>query len=85
MDEGTVIKISSASAESAIPNLPVYSMAKGGIDSFTRVDADGYGLDIWLNAIRPGLVVIKQTEGVYTGGDPRYETIKTRTTDEGVV
>ena len=80
MDDGSIINISSVSAECAIPNLAVYSIAKGGIDSFTRVAAEEYGPEIRVNAIRPGFVVTEQTEDVYTAGDPRYEIITSRTT-----
>ncbi|WP_321168884.1 SDR family oxidoreductase [Halorubrum sp. CBA1125] len=80
MESGAVINISSASAEAALPNLAVYSTAKGGIDAFTRVAAEEYGPEIRVNAIRPGFVLTEQTDGVYTDGDPRYETIKSRTT-----
>ncbi|WP_225336383.1 SDR family NAD(P)-dependent oxidoreductase [Halomicrobium urmianum] len=82
MGEGSIINMASASAESAIPNLAAYTTAKGGIDSFTRVAAEEYGPEIRVNAIRPGFVITEQTEGTYTDGEPRYETIKDRTTDE---
>ncbi|WP_436928997.1 SDR family NAD(P)-dependent oxidoreductase [Halosimplex halobium] len=81
MDTGSVINISSASVESAIPNLAAYSMAKGGIDAFTRVAAEEFGPEIRVNAIRPGFVVTEQTKGTYTSGEPRFETIKSRTTN----
>ncbi|WP_226013353.1 SDR family NAD(P)-dependent oxidoreductase [Halomicrobium salinisoli] len=82
MGEGSIINMASASAESAIPNLAAYTTAKGGIDSFTRVAAEEYGPEIRVNAIRPGFVITEQTEGTYTDGEPRYETIKDRTTNE---
>jgi len=82
MSEGSIINMASASAESAIPNLAPYTTAKGGIDAFTRVAAEEYGPEIRVNAIRPGFVVTEQTQGTYTEGEPRYETIKDRTTNE---
>ncbi len=82
MDSGSILNISSASTVSAIPNLAAYSTAKGGIDAFTRVAAEEFGPEIRVNAIRPGFVVTEQTKGTYTEGEPRYETIKTRTTNE---
>jgi NAD(P)-dependent dehydrogenase (short-subunit alcohol dehydrogenase family) len=80
MDEGAVVHVASASAETAIPNLAAYSAAKGGIDAFTRVAAEELGPEIRVNAVRPGFVVTEQTRGTYTEGDPRYETISERTT-----
>jgi NAD(P)-dependent dehydrogenase (short-subunit alcohol dehydrogenase family) len=82
MDEGAIVNIASVSALSAIPNLAAYTAAKGGIDSFTRAAAEELGPEIRVNAIRPGFVVTGQTEGTYTDGEPRYETIKSRTTNE---
>lgn len=82
MGEGAVINIASASALSAIPNLAAYTAAKGGVDAFTRAAAEELGPEIRVNAIRPGFVITGQTEGTYTDGEPRYETIKRRTTNE---
>ncbi len=82
MDEGAIIHIASASASTAIPDLAAYSTAKGGIDAFTRVAAEELGPEIRVNAIRPGFILTEQTQGTYTDGEPRYETIKARTTNE---
>jgi len=80
MDEGTVVHIASASGETAIPNLAAYSAAKGGLDTLVRVAAEELGPDIRVNAVRPGFVVSEQTQGTYTEGEPRFETIRDRTT-----
>ena len=80
MDEGSVINFSSVSSVSAIPNLSAYSTAKGAVDAFTRAAADELGPEIRVNAIRPGFIVTEQTKGTYTEGEPRFETIKSRTT-----
>ena len=82
MDEGAMINIASGSAQLAIPNLAAYTAAKGGVDSFTRAAAVELGPEIRVNAVRPGFVVTGQTEGTYTDGEPRYEVIKDRTTNE---
>jgi len=82
MEAGSVVNISSMSSVTAIPDLAAYSTAKGGIDSFTRVAADELGPEIRVNAVRPGFILTAQTEGTYTDGEPRYETIKKRTTNE---
>ena len=80
METGSVVNISSMSAVTAIPDLAAYSTAKGGIDAFTRVAAEELGPEIRVNAVRPGFIVTAQTEDTYTDGEPRYETIKSRTT-----
>lgn len=82
MDEGAIVHVVSASATSAIPNLAAYSTAKGGIDALTRAAAEELGPEIRVNAIRPGFVLTEQTEDTYTEGNPRFETIKERTTHE---
>ena len=81
MDEGAIVNISSASAISALPNLVAYSCAKAATDALTRVSAEELGPEIRVNAIRPGFVVTEQTEDTYVEGDPRYETIRSRTTN----
>lgn len=80
MGEGSVLNVASMSALLAIPNLAAYSSAKGGLDAFTRVAADELGPEIRVNAIRPGFVLSEQTQGTYTEGEPRFETIRKRTT-----
>jgi NAD(P)-dependent dehydrogenase (short-subunit alcohol dehydrogenase family) len=82
MDEGAIVHIASASAETAIPNLAAYSMAKGGLDTLVRVAAAELGPAIRVNAVRPGFVVTEQTEDTYTEGNPRYETIRERTAQD---
>ncbi len=80
MDGGSILHIASASAETAIPNLAAYSVAKGGLDTLIRVAAEELGPEIRVNGIRPGFVRSEQTEGTYTEGEPRFETIRERTT-----
>jgi len=80
MDEGSILHVASASATSAIPDLAAYSTAKGGIDALVRSAAADLGPEIRVNAIRPGFVLTEQTEDTYSEGDPRYETIRERTT-----
>lgn len=82
MDEGSIVHIASASAVTAIPNLAAYSAAKGGLDTLVRVAAEELGPAIRVNAVRPGFISSEQTEGTYTEGNPRYETIRDRTTQE---
>jgi len=82
MDEGSILHIASESARSAIPNLAAYSVAKGGLDTLVRVAAEELGPEIRVNAVRPGFIESEQTEGTYTEGEPRFETIEARTTQE---
>ena len=80
METGSIIHIASASAKTAIPQLAAYSAAKGGLDTYIRVAADELGPDLRVNGIRPGFIRSAQTAGTYTEGEPRFETIKRRTT-----
>lgn len=80
MADGSVLFISSASAITAQPKLAAYATAKGGLDAMIRAAAWELGPDIRVNAIRPGFVGTEQTKGTYSDGQPRYETIKARTT-----
>jgi len=80
MEQGAILHIASVSAQTAIPNLAAYSAAKGGLDTYIRVTADELGPAIRVNGIRPGFFVSEQTQGTYTEGEPRFETIKQRTT-----
>jgi len=82
MDEGAIVHVASASAQTAIPNLAPYSAAKGGLDTLVRVAAEELGPELRVNAVRPGFVVSEQTQGTYTEGEPRFETIRERTTEE---
>jgi NAD(P)-dependent dehydrogenase (short-subunit alcohol dehydrogenase family) len=82
MDEGAIVHVASASAQTAIPNLAPYSAAKGGLDAFVRTAAEELGPELRVNAVRPGFVVSEQTQGTYTEGEPRFETIRDRTTRE---
>ncbi|MFB6114452.1 MAG: SDR family NAD(P)-dependent oxidoreductase [Halodesulfurarchaeum sp.] len=80
MEDGSILHISSASSITAQPNLIAYATAKGGLDALIRASAWELGPDIRVNAIRPGFVGTEQTKGTYSEGQPRYETIKSRTT-----
>ena len=82
IEEGSILHVASESARSAIPNLAAYSVAKGGLDTLVRVAAEELGPEIRVNAVRPGFIQSEQTEGTYTEGEPRFETIKERTTQE---
>jgi NAD(P)-dependent dehydrogenase (short-subunit alcohol dehydrogenase family) len=61
---GSIVNISSMAAQSAITRVLGYSMAKAGIDNYTRwmcVElAQRYGDSIRINAIAPGFFVTNQ-------------------------
>jgi NAD(P)-dependent dehydrogenase (short-subunit alcohol dehydrogenase family) len=70
---GTVINISSMAAMRAISGVLAYSIAKTGIDSFTRwmaVElARKYGDGLRVNAIAPGFFVSEQNRAVLINAD----------------
>lgn len=82
MDGGVILHVASLSSQVAIPNLAAYSAAKGGLDALVRTAAEELGPEIRVNAVRPGFVRSEQTQGTYTEGEPRFETIRERTTGE---
>ncbi|MFC9965699.1 SDR family oxidoreductase [Nocardia ignorata] len=53
---GRIVNLSSAVTRLAIPDIPAYTMAKGAIDSFTRVLAQALGpRGTTVNAVAPGV------------------------------
>lgn len=54
---GSIINMSSAGGESAVPDLSLYSMTKAGVNMLTRSGAKEFGpLGIRVNAVSPGWV-----------------------------
>lgn len=80
--KGSIINISSMAAQQAISGVLGYSVAKAGIDNFTRwmaVEmARKYGDGIRVNAIAPGFFVADQNRGVLINPDGSY-TARART------
>ncbi|MBA3645734.1 MAG: SDR family oxidoreductase [Gemmatimonadaceae bacterium] len=84
---GIIINISSMAAQQAISGVLGYSVAKAGIDSFTRwmaVDmAHRYGEGVRVNAIAPGFFITNQNRDILTipggGHTARAETILAHT------
>lgn len=71
--KGSVINISSSSAQRLIPGRPasVYAMTKGGINSLTKALALELGpQDVRVNAIQPGTVKTALTEGMIAAFTP---------------
>jgi NAD(P)-dependent dehydrogenase (short-subunit alcohol dehydrogenase family) len=75
---GVILNISSMAATRAISGTLGYSIAKSGIDSFTRwmaVEmARKYGEGIRVNAIAPGFFVAEQNRGVLINPDGSFTT-----------
>ena len=73
---GTIINISSMAALQALSGVMGYSIAKAGIDNFTRwlaVDiARRHGDGIRVNAIAPGFFVTTQNRSVMLNDDGSY-------------
>lgn len=73
---GSVVNISSMAALQALSGVMGYSVAKAGIDNFTRwlaVDlARRYGDGMRVNAIAPGFFVTKQNRSVMLNDDGSY-------------
>lgn len=73
---GSIINISSMAATQAISGVPGYSIAKAGIDNFTRwmaVEmARKYGDGVRVNAVAPGFFIATQNRGVLVNEDGSY-------------
>jgi NAD(P)-dependent dehydrogenase (short-subunit alcohol dehydrogenase family) len=73
---GVILNISSMAAARAISGVLGYSIAKAGIDSFTRwlaVEmARKYGDGVRVNAIAPGFFIAEQNRGVLLNADGSY-------------
>ncbi len=74
--KGSIVNISSMAAMQAISGVLGYSVAKAGIDNFTRwmaVDlARRCGAGLRVNAIAPGFFIAKQNRGVLVNADGSY-------------
>lgn len=78
MDRGSIVNISSMSAEQAREKRTAYCAGKAGLDGFTRAAAADLAPEIRVNGIAPGFVETPITEGAYDEGTEKREIIDRR-------
>jgi NAD(P)-dependent dehydrogenase (short-subunit alcohol dehydrogenase family) len=78
-DGGAAVTISSMAARLAMPTLPAYSAAKGGVEALTRVAAADFGPAVRVNAIAPGYILTPQNADTYAEGTEKRAVIEDRT------
>lgn len=79
MDEGSIVNISSVSAQLQRSNLSAYCAGKSGVDGLTRATAKELAPDIRVNAIAPGFVMTPLTKDAYAEGTEVRDRIDERT------
>jgi NAD(P)-dependent dehydrogenase (short-subunit alcohol dehydrogenase family) len=72
---GSIVNISSISAQRPAPTIAAYGAAKAGLDSLTRSLAMEWGPRVRVNAVDVGLCRTEDTEDHY-GGDDRVAAIE---------
>lgn len=78
MDAGSIINISSMSADQARKERVSYCAAKAGVNGFTRAAAADMAPDVRVNAIAPGFVETPATVGAYEAGTKKRVAIDRR-------
>ncbi len=84
MDRGSIINISSMSAEQAREKRPAYCAAKSGINGLTRAASADLGPEIRINAIAPGFVKTPLAGDAFDEGTELRTRIDQRTPMERV-
>lgn len=79
MDAGSIINLSSISAQIQRSELSAYCAAKAGVDGLTRSMAKELAPGIRVNAIAPGFVMTPLTEDAYAEGTEVRRRIDERT------
>lgn len=78
MDAGSIVNISSMSADQARKERVSYCAAKAGVNGFTRAAAADMAPDVRVNAIAPGFVETPATAGAYEAGTEKREALDRR-------
>ena len=78
MTGGSIITISSMTAQTGMPELAAYTAAKGGVEALTRAAAKELGPETRVNAIAPGFFITPQNRDTYAEGTERREQIEER-------
>lgn len=79
MDEGSIINISSMSADQSREERPSYCAAKSGVNGLTRAASADLAPDIRVNAIAPGFVKTEMAGPKLEEGSAFRETVDART------
>jgi NAD(P)-dependent dehydrogenase (short-subunit alcohol dehydrogenase family) len=79
MDSGSIVNVSSMSADLARTRLMPYCAAKAGVNALTRCAAKELAPDIRVNAIAPGFVMTPMTQEEYGEGTQVRADINERT------
>jgi NAD(P)-dependent dehydrogenase (short-subunit alcohol dehydrogenase family) len=79
MDSGSIINISSMSADQIRECRPAYCAAKSGVNGLTRAASVDLAPEIRVNAIAPGFVKTRATKERLSNGSDFRETIDDRT------
>lgn len=77
--EGSIVTISSMTAQVGMPEVAAYSAAKGGVEALTRAAAKELGPAVRVNAIAPGFFITPQNRDTYAEGTERRRLIEERT------
>lgn len=77
--KGSIINMSSVNAVLAIPEIPPYVVAKGGVDQWTKVLALRLAQEgVRVNAIGPGSIATEMFQAVVSNPE-KYRTVMSRT------
>lgn len=84
MESGSIVTISSMSADQIRHERPGYCAAKAGVEGLTRAASADLAPEIRVNAIAPGFIQTPITAGQYAEGTEKRERIEQRAPTTGV-
>jgi len=76
--EGSIVVITSITAELGLSRLPAYTAAKGGADALVRAATNELAPDIRVNALEPGFFITELNRETYAEGTERRRRIDRR-------